>query len=86
MEFNQVLYLLIIGVCIAIPLSKVYKLINKKCPECGGNLSLDKVKDPVGFNATKKITVSFYRGPRKYTKSLVCNNCSHKVKVQHWGT
>ncbi len=49
-------------------------------------MSLDKVKDPAGINATKKITVSFYLGPRKYTQILVCNKCSHKVEEKYWGT
>lgn len=61
MEFNLILYILFIGVCITALALKLYKLTNNRCPKSGGNLSLDKVKDPAGINATKKSQYLFIK-------------------------
>jgi DNA-directed RNA polymerase subunit RPC12/RpoP len=57
-----------------------------KCSKCGGNLELDAIRDPMGLNLSKKITLSFYLGPRKWTEELQCPKCGHKQPYSYWGS
>jgi len=86
MEIDKVVYILIIGAIIIYVIIKAYKLRITRCPDCGGKMVLSKLEDPMGFNVSKKVTVSFFNGPRKYKEIWVCETCKHKIEKQYWGS
>ena len=56
----------------------------RKCPKCGGKLKLDSRKDSMGFNLTKKITISFWDGPRSETEYYKCEKCDYSEENESW--
>ncbi|BFM10950.1 hypothetical protein R50072_11030 [Simiduia litorea] len=86
MEENKILFLAIIGCIIIYALVRAYKISDIRCPKCGERMELHSLEDPMGANISKKVTFSFYQGPRKYKEAWVCESCNHQVQKQYWGS
>ena len=85
MEFDKTLYIFIVIAIIAYVLIRAYKIRDIRCPNCGDQMKLNKLEDPMGLNVTKKLTFSFYRGPRKYKEIWQCISCGNKIEKKYWG-
>lgn len=55
----------------------VWQTFLQKCKRCGGRLRLDATRDPMGTNLSKRITISIFKGPRRYTHAWKCKVCGH---------
>ena len=57
----------------------------RKCMSCGeGYLRLDEMNDSMGTNVGKKVTISFYKGPRKMSYKYKCNKCGNVTSEKSW--
>ena len=61
-----------------------WKLYFQKCKKCGGKFRLDSYKDSMGHNISKKVIISFWIGPRKYTEVWKCQSCGYEVEKKYW--
>lgn len=86
MEGNKILFIAIIACIIIFALARAYKMRNIRCPKCGGHMVLHSLLDPMGGNISKKVTFSFYQGPRKYKEEWACEACNHQVQKRYWGS
>ncbi len=55
----------------------VWQTLFQKCKRCGGRLRLDATRDPMGANLSKRITISLFKGPRRYSHTWKCKVCGH---------
>jgi hypothetical protein len=62
----------------------IWKSFFKKCKECGGRFKLDSHKDSMGHTVSKNITISFWKGPRRYTEVWKCQSCDYQEVKKHW--
>ena len=62
----------------------VWRTFFRKCSKCGGRLRLDSQKDSMGMNISKRVTISFWRGPRKMTYVWKCTRCGEEVIERNW--
>lgn len=76
----QIAVLFVIGLLVV---AGIYMRVKSfpKCAKCGGELKLESIRDPVGFNISKRLTLSFYKGPRKYKEELMCPACGNKQEL-----
>ncbi|WP_444941033.1 hypothetical protein ACJJI3_22880 [Microbulbifer sp. ZKSA004] len=64
MSEQEMAFLLVALVCFLCVVIYSYKKTSKPCEQCGGKMSLVKIRDPAGNNINPKITLSFYVGRR----------------------
>lgn len=81
----ELFFLGLVAVVVAIGMWRRIKRL-PRCRNCGGDLELDSIKDPTGFNLSKKVTFSFYVGPRKWTEEMKCKACGHAQPHSYWGS
>lgn len=81
-SFSKILFALFVVASIAITIRHEYF---RKCLSCGeGYLRLDEMKDSMGKNLGKKVTISIYKGPRKMTYKYKCNKCGNETVKKSW--
>ena len=69
---------------IAVAVYHIWYTYFRKCTKCGGKIRLDEVKDSMGHNITKTITITFWKGPRKYTETFKCQSCGATETHKSW--
>jgi hypothetical protein len=76
--------LFIIAVVVAAYVAfSAWRYYNRKCEECGGKVRLDRIKDSMGHNISKKVTISLWRGPRQNTNVYKCQDCGHELEERY---
>ena len=56
----------------------------RRCPRCDGRLRMSDYRDSMGWNLTKTITLSLWKGPRKNTEIWKCKDCGHEESESTW--
>ena len=83
---KQILEYIIFVAFFSFIMYRIYKKQNMKCTVCGGRLKNVLSKDHMGFQITKNISISFYKGPRKYTEVWKCSSCGRETVEKFWGS
>ena len=56
----------------------------QRCEKCGARFRLEKERDSMGWNVSKKVTFSLWNGPRFITETWACESCDHKQTVKYF--
>jgi uncharacterized protein with PIN domain len=76
---------LLIGLGIAASIGyEVWRHYFRRCSKCGGKIRLDEYKDSMGHNITKKVSISFWKGPRRNTETWKCQSCGDTEVDKYW--
>ncbi len=62
----------------------IWDMFFRACPKCNGRLKMDEMKDSMGKNISKLVTVSSYKGPRKMTYIYRCKQCPYEIVKKSW--
>jgi hypothetical protein len=46
---------------------------------------LDEIRDPLGVNLSKKVTISIFKSPRRCTQTWKCRACGQVEVREVWG-
>ena len=63
---------------------RIWYHYNRRCPRCNGKLRLEEYRDSMGHNIAKKVTISFWNGPRRTTEIWRCRQCGHELVENSW--
>lgn len=63
---------------------EIRKYFFRRCPKCQSRLRLDEIRDSMGHNLSKTVTLSFWKGPRKITEIWKCRECGYEITEKSW--
>ena len=63
---------------------QIWRYFFRRCPQCKNRLKLDEIRDSMGHNISKTVTVSFWKGPRRVTETWKCVSCGFVVSEKRW--
>ena len=62
----------------------LWSYFGRTCALCGGRLRLEQQSDSLGFNLSKRITFSLWKGPRRYSETWKCKKCGNETTHRFW--